>query len=140
MVESKEKENREGHDQAMGKLCDLHVHLDFMSNGSEVAEAVARHGSMLFANTVSPNGFEPAMKRFGGIPNVGVGLGFHPWWVGSSDVDAELEIFDANIGRTRFIGEVGLDYGKRAAFSKEQQVRAFRHMVGLAAESGGKVL
>lgn len=67
---------------------------------------------------------------------IALGLGLHPWWV-DDDVDAALDRFDELIAQTRFIGEVGLDFGKRGAGTAALQIRAFEHIAGLIASREG---
>ena len=62
-------------------LYDAHVHLDFMSNGEEIAAAAQAAGMRLFAGTVTPSGYRTARERFAGFSSVDLGLGLHPWWV-----------------------------------------------------------
>ena len=61
---------------------DAHCHLDFMANAEEVARDAALDGTTLFANTVTPEGWVATRERFAEFPNVRVGFGMHPWWVG----------------------------------------------------------
>ena len=116
---------------------DAHVHLDFMSNGEEVASAAAADGVRLFAVTVTPAGFLVARKRFAEFGNVAVGLGLHPWWVERpDDGEALVEL----LGETRFVGEVGLDFGKRHETTRETQLAVFSQIAQACGEAGGKVM
>ena len=49
--------------KGMNGLHDMHCHLDFMENGEEVAREAERAGSLLFATTVTPAGYEAARQR-----------------------------------------------------------------------------
>ena len=62
----------------------MHCHLDFMQNGEQVAADAASAGTLLFANTVTPEGWQAARERFADFNNVFVGFGMHPWWVSES--------------------------------------------------------
>lgn len=118
-------------------MYDAHVHLDFMSNGEQVAAEAKAAGAQLFASTVTPAGFQAARQRFGGFSNVQVGLGLHPWWVGSPhDVDEFLSL----LGETEFVSEVGLDFGPRHAATKTLQLYAFERIAAACAQVGGKTL
>lgn len=120
----------------MNALHDMHCHLDFMSNAEEVATDAAAYGSLLFANTVTPDGWKKARDRFAASDNVVVGFGAHPWWAGEVDgVDSLLETADP-----RFIGEIGLDFGKRHAATAELQIGIFETMATWAARRGNRVL
>ncbi len=121
---------------------DMHCHLDFMGNGEEVAKAAKEAGSMLFCNTVVPEGYEPAVARFAGFDNVRVGLGLHPWYVDDDpDLhDAQMEKFESLFERTNYIGEVGLDFGRRFITTCDSQVEDFENIARMLAKSGGKVV
>lgn len=121
-------------------MFDAHVHLDFMANGEEVAADARAAGMRLFAGTVTPAGFVAARERFGGFDNVDVGLGLHPWWVEGADDGGGVEAFLELLPETRFVNEVGLDFGKRHADTREAQVAAFRRIAAECAAAGGKVL
>ena len=65
----------------MTLLNDMHCHLGFMTNGEQVAAEARDAGTLLFCNTVNPDEWAVARKRFAGLQNVVVGFGMHPWWV-----------------------------------------------------------
>ena len=118
-------------------MYDAHVHLDFMTNGEEVAAEAADAGARLFAGTVTPSGFLAARERFAHFDNVDLGLGLHPWWVeAESDADELVELLD----ETRFVNEVGLDFGKRHVDTKAAQLACFTRIAKACAARGGKTL
>lgn len=116
-------------------LYDAHVHLDFMTNAREVALDAQRRGLTLFANTVSPHGYIHTSELVGDLDNVHVGLGQHPWWV----EDADLDLFDALLPSTAWVGEVGLDFSPRRLHHR-RQVEVFDHIVRSCARLGAKTL
>ena len=61
-------------------------------------------------------------------------MGWHPWYIKESEIEANLEFIRANINKAVGIGEVGLDYHKRvrAAADKELQQRALRELLKIA--------
>lgn len=116
---------------------DMHCHLAFMSNCEEVAAEALAAGSLLFANTVTMDEYEQAIKRFAPFENVRTGLGTHPWWANDS-FDADL--FEQLAEHERFIGEIGLDLGRRHEENRPAQLRAFEAAAGICARQGGKVV
>lgn len=116
---------------------DMHCHLAFMANGEEVAADAQAAGTLLFANTVTPDEYENATSRFGEYGNVRVGLGMHPWWV---DGSFDPERFAQMAARERFIGEIGLDLGRRHRENRDAQIGAFASLAGICARQGGKVV
>ena len=126
---------------------DAHVHLDFMSNGEQVAARARRRGMGLLAATVTPTGYSRALGRFGEFDNVRIGWGMHPWWVEADASLGERQMRDASASvnfavpnDARFIGEVGLDFGKRRLETRDEQLRAFTHIACSCAEQGSKLL
>lgn len=83
---------------------DMHCHLAFMANGEEVAAEAQAAGTLLFANSVTPDEWEDARRRFAPYGNVAVGFGMHPWWV-ESDAKTAVELEQTAEGR---------DLGQRA--------------------------
>lgn len=139
-------------------LVDMHCHLGFASNFDEVLRGLEAHGASAFCNTVTPQEHSKLLSEMNAVGMsataipasndvdaaasegvkgiVALGLGLHPWWVGD-DVDDLLDAFDGQLERTRFVGEIGLDFGKRSRGTAELQVRAFEHIAGLLASRGG---
>lgn len=115
----------------------MHCHLDFMANGEEVARDAAAAEALLFATTVTPNGYIAAQERFGGFGNVRVGIGMHPWWVREGADAARLVEL---LGDERFVGEIGLDFGKRYETTREAQVEAFSTIASACGAAGSKTL
>ena len=118
-------------------LHDMHCHLDFLADGRDVALRLGEKGTRLFMNTVTPAEYAGACAKFDGVEGVRVGLGMHPWWV---DGTFDAERFAELARTTRFIGEVGLDFGKRGSVNRAEQVQAFAQIARICAEQGGKVL
>ena len=121
-------------------MYDAHVHLDFMTNGEEVARDAAATGVRLFAGTVTPAGFVAAREQFGAFDNVDLGLGLHPWWVETERAAADVDAFLALLPETRFVSEVGLDFGRRHLETRDAQIEAFTRIAHACAEAGGKTL
>lgn len=118
------------------RLFDAHCHLDFMSNMDEVARDAAADGLHVLATTVTPQGYLRAREALAGLPNVGVAVGAHPWWVAdgrlsSADVEAAARL----AGTTRLVGEVGMDFSPKHVpeGSKDVQRAAFRRICAAAA-------
>ena len=107
------------------RLFDMHCHLDRMANADEVAREAAANDMALFCTTVTPVDALAARSRFGTPPNVRVGVGLHPWWIADGRC-GEIEIEQAAqlAAVSRFIGEVGLDFGPRHAANAQRQLDA----------------
>lgn len=123
------------------KLYDMHCHLDFLDDPAEFAHGAQLRGLGFFSATVTPDGFERACGLLADCENVRVGVGLHPWWINDGRCGAEdIERVRAAIPGTRFVGEIGLDFGKRCAASREVQLAAFERIAAACAEAGGRLL
>ena len=116
---------------------DMHCHLAFMANAEEVAAEAQAAGTLLFANTVTMDEYETARRRFARFENVRVGLGTHPWW---ADDAFDIDRFERLAERNRFIGEIGLDLGRRHQDNRQAQLDAFTLAANICARQAGKVI
>ncbi|WP_139652340.1 TatD family hydrolase [Raoultibacter phocaeensis] len=121
-------------------LFDMHCHLDFMENAGGAAERAQALGIGCYSVTVTPHDYERVSREFAAHENVRVGLGLHPWWIADGSCGEEdIDRFGVLAAETRFIGEVGLDFGKRCAGTEELQTAAFERIAS-ACSQGGKVV
>ncbi len=95
------------------RIYDTHMHLDFIGNADEVARDAEEMGMTLFGCTVTPEDYLAQRGTLGALPNVRLGAGLHPWWIGdgSHGLDDAKELADL-VGETRWVGEVGIDYSR----------------------------
>lgn len=108
------------------RFVDMHCHLDRMSNAKEVAREAAARGIAIFDAPVTPADTLAAQEHLGAHTNVRVGAGLHPWWLadgrcGAADADLTAKL----AGDLAYIGEVGLDFGRRGGDTQELQTAAF---------------
>lgn len=114
----------------MTTLLDTHYHYDFLPPQARTVflNEIAEAGVEIVAQTLTPSGFlalETEEKRrveTSSQPDAGpspydpvsprLSVGFHPWNI-KPDYECELDVFAQALTRTRFVGEVGLDYVPR---------------------------
>ncbi len=120
-------------------IWDMHVHLDFMNDADEIGKEAEKLGLGLFGVTVTPQGYEIAIRNIRSRENVRIGIGLHPWWTadgrcGTEDARLAAEL----IRKTRFVGEIGLDASLKhvPADSLPAQLSAFRTICSACAETG----
>ena len=129
----------------MTTLLDTHYHYDFLPPQARTAvlHEIAEEGVEIVAQTLTPSGFlalETEEKNRVEASSSGsdprdstsprLSVGFHPWSIGP-DYQRELDIFAQALTRTRFVGEVGLDYVPRRLqqVPAETQAEVFRRIL-----------
>lgn len=108
---------------------DAHCHLSFAPYPERIASWVAQRYAGAFSTTVSPADFVRTQQLLEPWDSLKVGFGAHPWWVSSGDVGMhDIDASSDDILRARYIGEVGLDFGKkgiaRSIFVSEEETKA----------------
>ena len=116
---------------------DMHCHPSFLDAMSPLLERASRNHVGMFANTVLPSEYVGARDSVESFRGVRLGLGLHPWWVaqGKAD-DREVRLFEELAPQCRYIGEIGLDFGKRFAGEREEQGMVFRRVLAACAQPG----
>lgn len=132
----------------MTTLLDTHYHYDFLplQLRSAFLEELAGAGVEVVAQTLTPSDFvaleAEEKRRVGTSSSAGprpssptsprLSVGFHPWNIGP-DYQRELDIFAQALTRTRFVGEVGLDYVPRRLqqVPAETQAEVFRRILDI---------
>src|SRR4030042_475628 len=122
----------------MYRLIDTHAHLEEIENLEQALAqakeaglaAIIAVGSDITSNAKT---LEIAEKHPGFVY---AALGWHPWYIKESEIEANLEFISANIDKAVGIGEVGLDYHKRvrAVADKDLQKRVLRELLKIAKE------
>lgn len=125
----------------MLQLVDMHCHLDFLADAKDFAAAAEKRGIGFFSNTVTPSGYLSVRDCLAGASNVQLGVGLHPWWVhdgrcGLADAQRVCEL----VRGQRYVGEVGLDFGKRCVSSREVQEAVFAQVMQACAQEDGKLV
>jgi TatD DNase family protein len=110
-------------------MIDAHCHLDAYPDPKRAALEVERAGVLTIAVTNSPSAFEQAYPHVRRLRSVRLALGLHPL-LGAQHA-AERGRFDRSLGRTSYVGEVGLDFSPGGLPTRTQQMASFRHVLEL---------
>ncbi len=122
----------------MYKLYDMHCHLDFMANASEVACNAQDQEVGVLCATVTPEGYCAARNLLESRPNVWVGCGLHPWWLSDGICDAEdITAVVKHVASSPIVAEIGLDFSKRHHGDQTQSIQldAFTRIARACTES-----
>ena len=126
----------------MTYLIDSHYHLDFLEDLSlrkTFIQSLADQDLQIVAQTIVPSAYDELINSLEVLNEreqtvVLPSLGFHPWWIESSDhATKELVIFKEKLNETRFIGEIGLDFSNKRLekISKEIQIETLRSIFAI---------
>lgn len=127
----------------MTHLVDMHMHAGFADDPATFAHALSDAGIASFANTVTPTEYERLSPVLGSLETMRLGLGLHPWWIGTPEfgtLDDALDAFETQLTATRYVGEVGLDFWSSRVHTKDEQVDALTYVARCCAVTGGKLI
>ena len=119
-------------------LIDTHFHLDLMENMQSLIHELSFSDIGIIAVGTTPKAFERELKFCSDAKNIRVGLGFHPQLI--MERSHEIVEFLSLMSKTRYIGEIGLDFNSSYMSSKNEQIKCFRAIVNTCVEQGDKVL
>ena len=120
----------------MYRLIDTHAHLEEIENLGQALKEARSAGIVAIIGVGSDYDSNQKVLQFAQVYKdfVYPVLGFHPWNVGDSEIDRNLEFIEANIDKAVAIGEVGLDYHKkvRERAEKDLQKSVLREVLKIA--------
>mgnify|MGYP001010788022 CR=1 FL=1 len=109
---------------------DTHCHLDLYQNPPQVAAEAEGAGIFTIAVTNLPSAYEAAKPHMRPFRHLKLALGLHPLLAQHHTLE-QKRLFERLYSETDFIGEVGLDFSKEGAESKERQLESFRFVLEL---------
>ncbi len=101
-------------------MIDLHCHLDLYPDARNLAREVASRNLFTLVVTTSPRAWRATSAVFRDYTNIKVGLGLHPE-VAEQKANERWDLVEL-VGKSRFIGEIGLDGSPRFRSSLELQI------------------
>lgn len=119
-------------------MIDFHCHLDLYPRPHDVVSECVRHDLYVLSVTTTPSAWEGTSRLVGDAKRIRVALGLHPEL--AAERKRELDVFDALLRETRYIGEIGLD--GTPVFKKfwADQVYVFEHILSSCRAAGGKII
>lgn len=110
------------------ELIDTHCHINFFENAGDIAiECEKRKVHAIYVTTL-PSQFDETFKYVKSLKYIYPSLGFH-CLEHHYNLNNEKKLFLKNIDKTNFIGEVGLDFSKRAIKSQIEQLTLFQFVL-----------
>ena len=119
------------------QLIDFHVHIDYYKNYEEIYKSY--NGKRIYALFVTnfPEVYGKCNEHFGNSKYVKLALGYNPQICKVQKFNKN--VFDIHFNKTKYIGEVGLDYSKEFIVCKNQQIKAFDYICNKSGK-GGRIL
>lgn len=107
---------------------DAHAHMSFAPDVASFASWFTERFAGAFSTTVSPADYCFAQQALASFPKIKVGVGAHPWWVAQGKIsDEDKALLPDLVASARYIGEVGLDFGKnglaKSVFATDEQTK-----------------
>jgi len=117
---------------------DAHMHFDLYKDRDKVVSFIEENESYTIAMTNLPVLFEKYMKNYCGYKYMKLALGFHPEL--AYEYQQQLSTFFQNLGKTRYIGEIGLDFTLNNSDNRYCQVKVFTAIVEACSHFNDKIL
>ena len=109
-------------------LVDTHCHINFFKDAGDIALECENKKTHTIYVTTLPSQFDETFEYVKPLKYIYPSLGFH-CLESDYDLEKEKKLFLKNINNTKFIGEIGLDFSKRAIKSKEEQIEVFEFVL-----------
>lgn len=119
----------------MPALYDMHFHLDFALDPTQIAADAQEIGAKMLACTVVPKTYDDLSLLSERYRNICAGIGLHPWWIPEEKAEQDELLYEicsridsVNKCSGFLVGEVGIDLSKRAKACKQDQIRIFEQI------------
>lgn len=116
---------------------DTHCHLDLYKNYKQVITDIEQNNTFVVAVSNLPSVFEQDAQILKSA-NIALALGLHPQLV--KEYDDQIGLFIKLLPKTKFIGEVGLDYQEIDINIRKRQQEIFKRILEESAKYSDKVL
>jgi TatD DNase family protein len=119
-------------------LHDTHCHVDLYPDPAAIVRGAERARVYTVAVTTTPSVFGHLERLVAGCRYVRPAIGLHPEL--AVERHAELPLFHAALARTRYVGEVGLDYVNPREADHALQRRVLGEIIAACDAAGDKIV
>ena len=119
-------------------LIDSHFHLDLHPQAEELATRIQTQGTKTIAVTNAPSVFHYTYRLSKQYDVILPAVGLHPEL--AFEIQPEISLLRKWLAKTRFVGEVGLDYVAADKRNRSAQRAVFQGILSACAEYGDKIL
>lgn len=119
-------------------MIDMHVHLDLYKNMFGVSKIVNSKNIFTLAVTTSPKAWLYEKDFLQNYKNIKVAIGLHPEIVAKKS--NEIDLLIEGIAKTKFVGEIGLDFSRQYTKFFMVQKKIFEAVLSESSLLGGRIL
>ncbi|BAD66617.1 conserved hypothetical protein [Shouchella clausii KSM-K16] len=117
---------------------DVHMHLDLYEDTEKIINQILNYKSYTIAVTNLPYLYDRAINKFGEQRYLRFALGLHPELL--EQFPEQIPYFFERLEYCRYIGEIGLDFGKNNYKSKMLQIDTFEKIIKTCGKFENKIL
>ena len=108
-------------------IIDTHCHFDMMESPEDYINKVENTGNIVIGMTNLPSHFDMGYEYIRKYKKVRLALGFHPQ-LADKHKD-ELSLFARYLGRTSYVGEIGLDFSSEYISTRDIQISCLKYIL-----------
>ena len=108
-------------------IIDTHCHYDMMESPEDYINQVENIGNIVIGMTNLPSHFAMGYEHIRKFKKVRLALGFHPQL--ADEHKDELPLFARYLGKTSYVGEIGLDFSSEFVSTKEPQISSLKYIL-----------
>lgn len=108
-------------------IIDTHCHYDMMDSPEDYIKEVEKTGNIVIGMTNLPSHFDMGFEYIREYKKVRLALGFHPQL--ADEHKDELPLFTKYMGRTSYIGEIGLDFSSDYISTRNAQLFCLKYIL-----------
>lgn len=108
-------------------IIDTHCHYDMMESPEDYINKVENTGNIVIGMTNLPSHFDMGYEYIRKYKKVRLALGFHPQL--ADEHKDELSLFAKYLGRTSYVGEIGLDFSSEYISTRDIQISCLKHIL-----------
>lgn len=108
-------------------IIDTHCHFDMMPDPEVYIREKERAGCIVIGMTNLPSHFRQGLPYLRTFKRIRLALGLHPLL--AAENMEEICLFKKYVSQTSYIGEIGLDFSKDGAATKNRQITALREIL-----------
>lgn len=113
-------------------MIDTHCHFDMMPNPEAYIRERERQGDIVIGMTNAPSHFQMGYQHVKHFKHIRLALGFHPLL--AHELQEEMPLIERLIGKTSYVGEIGLDFSREGEATKDIQINSLKQILSILSD------